>query len=281
MHGLKRAIGDKEKLRIWMEAHGSSLKAWASFIAVVTIVFFTFSDGDYSFLLTLSSIIGMFSFLMVVLKIERNRNCAGVSLKMIECYVVLLFARLCSIIPFEGYLPYDRTGDWLYQSSEAIAFCLAGTIVYLCRSRYKDTYAGSADTFYHIALIVPALILAIFFHASLNAFLPADIAWSFALYLEAVACLPQLFMFQKQGRVEAFTSHFLAAQALSKVMAFLFWLSTHGELNDSTTSLKNYVGYWVMAMQVLQLIVMGDFIYHYVRCLSRGLSVQYILTDTV
>lgn len=95
------------------------------------------------------------------------------------------------------------------------------------------------------------MILAIFFHPTLNSFMPADvsinftqpkfptqIAWTFALFLESVACLPQLFYFQKVKRVEAFTSHFLAGQALSKVLSFIFWVATHKELNDPTRKVK-------------------------------------------
>ncbi|KAF4759262.1 hypothetical protein FOZ63_014966, partial [Perkinsus olseni] len=163
------------------------------------------------------------------------------------------------------YLPYDRSGDWLYQLTEAISLCLAGTVVYFCRVRYRATYEAGADTFKHVYLMIIALILAVIFHPSLNAFMPADIAWTYALYLESVTVLPQLFMFQKQGKVQAFTSHFLAGQALSRVCSFIFWWSSYKELNDPKYPTKAYVGYWVMLMQLLQLIVMGDFIYHYIN----------------
>ncbi|KFG45736.1 putative ER lumen protein retaining receptor, partial [Toxoplasma gondii GAB2-2007-GAL-DOM2] len=106
-------------------------------------------------------------------------------------------------------------------------------------------------------------------------------AWTFALYLEAVAVLPQLFMFQKQGKVEPFTTHFLAAQALSQVFSFIFWVSSYSELNSAQNTLKSYVGHWVIGMQVMQLIVMGDFIYHYIRCLTSGVPVQFMLSENV
>lgn len=73
------------------------------------------------------------------------------------------------------YLPYDRTGDWLYQATESISFCLAGSIVYQCRVRYKDSYEGASDTLNHLYLIIPAFLLALLFHPSLNAFMPADV----------------------------------------------------------------------------------------------------------
>ena len=30
-----------------------------------------------------------------------------------------------------GYLPFDKSGDWFYQTCEALGFCLAGTMVSL------------------------------------------------------------------------------------------------------------------------------------------------------
>eukprot|EP01071_Lankesteria_metandrocarpae_P001263 Lankesteria_metandrocarpae@DN1423_c0_g1_i1.p1 len=279
--GIFAVLTDKEKAKQLFTTYKTGWQAWGLFSAIVCVIFFVFSDGDFSFLLTLSSLIGMFSFVMVLYKLESAKSAKGISLVMIECYVIVLAFRLFSIIPFEGYLPYDRSGDWLYQATEAVSCLLAGTIMYLCRVRYKTTYDQECDTLKHYLLILPALVLSLLFHPSLNAFMPADAAWTFALYLEAVCCLPQLFMFQKQGRVEPFTTHFLAGQALSKCVSFIFWVASFKELNDPTKMLKSYVGVWVIALQALQLLVMGDFIYHYIRCVSQGVSVQFILADNV
>ncbi|KAL8440481.1 hypothetical protein Efla_007128 [Eimeria flavescens] len=46
-------------------------------------------------------------------------------------------------------------------------------------------------------------------------------------------------------------------------------------------AIRSYVGVWVIAMQFVQLVVMGDFIYHYIRCVSRGLPVQFLLSENV
>merc|ERR1711976_1047338 len=142
---------------------------------------------------------------------------------MMECYMCVLAARLCAIIPFEGYLPFDKSGDWFYQLCKAVGLCLAGSIVYGCRFRFADTYDPSLDTLNHLWLIAPAAAIAMVFHPNLNNFLPSDIASAFALYLESVTVLPQLFMFMKEGQVQPFTAHFLSAQATSKLISFIFW----------------------------------------------------------
>jgi len=272
-------LQDPEKLKrtVIRYANTEAFKCWGGFSVFVLICFWMFSNGDFSFLLTLSSMVSMFSFLMVAMKIETGQSVRGVSLKMMECYTAVLLGRLCAIVPFEGYLPFDKSGDWFYQVCEAAAFCLSGSIVYCCRVRFAKTYDPTSDTLNHLWLILPALVISLIFHPNLNNFLPSDIAWAFALYLESVTVLPQLFMFMKEGQAEPFTSHFLASQALSKLISFIFWASSFSELSNPNHYIKSFVGHWVVAMQLVQLVVMGDFIYHYIRCIRKGIPVSQLL----
>jgi len=219
----------------------------------------------------------MFSFLMVLIQMETAQSVKGVSLKMMECYLAIQVGRLCAIVPFEGYLPFDKSGDWLYQLVEALTFCLAGSIVYMCRFRHAKTHDPTTDTLNHLWLMGPSAAMALVFHPTLNSFLPSDMAWAFALYLESVAVLPQLFMFQKEGQAQPFTAHFLFAQATSKVISFIFWFSSYSELSNPDHHVKAFVGNWVMAMQLIQLLIMGDFIFHYIRCVSKGVPVSQLL----
>lgn len=259
---------------------GEGAKMWGGFAAFAIVIFWVFSSGDFSFLLTLSSLVSMFSFLMVAMVIETGKTVKGVSLKMMECYIAVFFARSFAIIPFEGYLPFDKSGDWLYQVCEAFCLCLAGSIVYCCRVQYASTYDASTDNLNHLWLIGPALAVSLILHPHLNNFWPSDIAWAFALYLESVTVLPQLFMFMKEGKAQPHTSHFLAAQALSRLFSFIFWVSSFSELSNPNHYIKRFVGNWVVVIQLLQLVIMGDFIYHYVRCLQKGISVSEVLSST-
>ena len=217
MQQYLRILQDSEKLRRFIDSNRETLKFWVPFVVIALVLFWLFSDWDFSLFLTTSSLTSMFAFLMVCLKMETNRSAKGVSLKMFECYLLLIVCRLVSIIPFEGYLPYDRSGDWLYQTVEVISLGLVSCIVYMCRKRFAASYEGGGDVFKHHVMIAACFVLALLFHPNLNAFMPADICWTFALYLESVAVLPQLFMFHREKRVEPFTTHFLAGQAASRV----------------------------------------------------------------
>jgi hypothetical protein len=273
-------LSDKEKIRQFIQHNQTNLKVWGAFCVVMICVFFFFSDGDFSFLLTLSAMLSMFSFLMVVASIVvSDKHCAGVSLKMNECYLLVSIARLSSILCFEGYLPFDKSGDWVYKLLEILNGVFTAIVVYFCRVRYKETYNVYKDmSINHIYLIGGCLVFALFFHPSLNEFMPTDIAWAFALYLESVAAMPQLFMFHQEGEIEPFIPHFLAGQTIAKFLGFSFWLFSYSELNNPAILLKQYVGHWVILVQAFQLILMGDFMYRYVICLSKGISVSQIVT---
>lgn len=273
------AFKDPKKWQILFNKYtqNETFKFWGTITVVAFLVFMFFSSGDFSFLLTLSSLLSMFSFMMVALKIETGSSASGVSLKMMESYIIIFVSRLFAIIPFEGYLPFDKSGDWLYQLCEAMCLCLCGSIVYLLRGRYANTYNPDTDSFNHHWLMLAAACLAMIFHPNLNNFLPSDICWAFALYLESVAILCQLFMFHKEGKAAPHTSHFLAAQALAKLLSFIFWASSFSELSNPNHYIKAFVGNWVVAMQLIQLLVMGDFIYAYVRCVSKGISVSQVV----
>mmetsp|Transcript_22453 Transcript_22453/g.62810 ORF Transcript_22453/g.62810 Transcript_22453/m.62810 type:complete len:292 (-) Transcript_22453:84-959(-) len=279
---FKEAFHDPEKAKRLLVRcmNHRGVRLWGGFTASAIVIFWVCSSGDFSFMLTLSSLVSMFSFLMVLLAVVSCKSVHGVSLKMMECYILVYFCRCCAIIPFEGYLPYDKSGDWFYQLCEVACLCISGAIVYFCRVDYASTYGSSTDNLNHLWLIGPAAAVALILHPHLNGNWPTDVAWAFALYLESVTVLPQLFMFMKEGKAQAHTSHFLAAQALARLLSFVFWASSFSELSNPNHYIKQFVGNWVVVIQLLQLVIMGDFIYHYVRCLQQGIPVSEVLAST-
>merc|ERR1719382_651478 len=85
------------------------VRVWGGFKAFALTMYWIFSSGDFSFLLTLSSLVSVFSFLMVAVTIHTTKTAKGVSLKMMECSLAVFFCRLLSITTNEGYLPFDRS----------------------------------------------------------------------------------------------------------------------------------------------------------------------------
>merc|ERR1712216_1000864 len=152
---------------------------------------------------------------------------------------------------------------------------------------YDNEYRSEHDAFGWTAyipnvlgnlyLVVPCLILAVVFHPSLNFNFFTDTAWTFAMCIESVAIIPQLVVFQKTGGVVEFsTSHFVAALGVARLFSLLFWLSSYHELNDKYASnpTGQYVGHFVVASQIIQLLLMVDYFYYYLKALQKGQPVK-------
>lgn len=175
----------------------------------------------------------MFGFLIIAYRVSQKRNAAGLSLQTFICYMVSFAARLISILRYDGYLPYDSTGDFFYRATEIVAFLCCGSLIYFIHNKFKSTFNQEIDNVKWFYLVPVAFVLAMMFHPSLNNNFICDVAWTFALYLEAVAMFPQIYLFAKKGgEIESYTSHFVASQAFSRISAFIFWIFSYHELND-------------------------------------------------
>ena len=100
-------------------------------------------------------------------------------------------------------------------------------------------------------------------HPNLNSDFISDVAWTFAMYLESAALIPQLYMFQKQktGVVELLTAHFVAALGFGRILEFAFWIYSYHELASASGS--KLPGYLAIFSQFMQLILMLDFFWYY------------------
>ena len=61
------------------------------------------------------------------------------SLKSLLLYLILSLSRLSSILFSDAYLPYDRSGDWIYRGTECLGFVFLLLLVFAYRS-FGSTY---------------------------------------------------------------------------------------------------------------------------------------------
>lgn len=268
--------------RLW-ESYSFSVLIYFIVAVIVLIAYHLVSDGDFSFLMTLGSILSVCSFSLLGVKAYAMKDTRGISLKTLQAYAAVFTARLASILLYEGYLPFDRSGDWFYQCCEGMCLLLVLLIIVAVVFVHPRGYERTADAFgaLHIPsqlgvlyLVLPCAALALVLHPNLNNFWATDSAWAFALYLEAVAVLPQLRMFQKarEKAIEPFTANFVFGVALARVLNFVFWLSSFHELNDKYAAhfQRKYPGYLVVLSQVVNLLLMADYMYYFVLYAQKG-----------
>jgi hypothetical protein len=102
-----------------------------------------------------------------------QKTVKGISVKTLELYLIVFITRLLSITRHQGYLPYDKTGDWLYHFVEIISLAFVGLALYGVFGPLLPSYDEKFDKFgnLHIAnefgaayIVGPAIILAAIFH---------------------------------------------------------------------------------------------------------------------
>lgn len=296
------SVDAREQTKAWLRRNSTNVILWFSLIVAIIFFYHLMSDGDFSFLLTLGSLIRTFAFMTLVFKVVTTKSVRSLSLKMCELYALTFLFRLSSILFYEGYLPFDRSGDYLYRGAEIIAFLCSVTLIVMISVVYKDQYDSELDVFGRLMgmpnslgiiwIVVPAFFLAWIFHPSLNSNWVTDTAWTLGLAIESCAVLPQIVMFirflsaQKKNRsgeaLESWTSHVVAALGMARLIHLLFWLSSYSELNDKFNESPGgaHVGHFVVLSQIVQLLLMCDYLYYYVKAMQSGKDIAVELSKS-
>lgn len=114
-----------------------------------------------------------FGFSLLNFKMWTSKTAKGVSVKTLELYGATFMFRLISIMRHQGYLPFDKTGDWFYHFVEIMSLLAVILAIYGVFGPLISTYDEKHDKFgsLHIPsefgacyLLIPAVILAIIFH---------------------------------------------------------------------------------------------------------------------
>lgn len=270
-----------ENIRKTTASHSFNTKLWSAYLIITFLVYFLFSAGDFSFIMTAASLGRLFGITLLNVKMWGLGSAEGISLKSIQLYTVVFFFRLTSILKHDGYLPYDKSGDWLYHVIEICSFVMCIVAWYGISIKLQTSYQSSLDRFGahppHVPsqygtvfLIGPMFLLALLIKPNLNSDFLSDFGWCFSMYLESVAIVPQLFMFQKEksSEVEIMNSHYVSALGLGRLLELVFWLFSYHELVSVSGS--RAPGIVAVLAQIVQLALMGDFFYYYYLALKGG-----------
>jgi len=125
--------------------------------------------------------------------------------------------------------------------------------------KFKATYDGNHDSFRVEFVLIPVAILALVLN---NDFTPMEVLWTFSIYLESLAILPQLFMVSKTGEAETITSHYLFALGSYRALYILNWIYRY--VYESTYDPIAIVSGCV------QTVLYCDFFYLYITKVLKG-----------
>ncbi|KAK9899159.1 ER lumen protein retaining receptor [Cystobasidium minutum MCA 4210] len=192
------------------------------------------------------------SILILIQKIHKSRSCRGISFKTQALYLAVFATRYVDLLTGPYYSFYNTIMKLVFLGSSA-------WIVYLMKGKYKPTQDPQIDTFKVEYLIVPCAILALIFNYK---FTVLEVLWSFSIYLEAVAILPQLMMLQRTGEAETITTHYLFALGMYRGLYIPNWIYRYFA-DDTVDPIAVVAG-------VVQTVLYGDFFYIYFTKVLRG-----------
>ncbi|KAF9403317.1 endoplasmic reticulum retention protein [Podila epigama] len=144
---------------------------------------------------------------------QKTRSVAGISFKTQALYAAVFLTR---------YLDLFTRIHSVYNTVMKIFFISTSLyIVYLMKIKFKATNDPRLDTFQVQYIVGGAALLSLFANYE---FTVQEILWTFSVYLEAVAILPQLFMLTKTGEAEVITTHYLFALGTYRALYLVNWI---------------------------------------------------------
>lgn len=203
----------------------------------------------------------VFSIIVLLLRLRVVKNAAGISVRTHELFLVVFVSR---------YLDLFTTFYSVYNSCMKVLYIFTTALV-IYTIKYKEpicsTYDKAQDSFLHWKFAVaPAFVVAFITHMFQHgmAFDPIELIWTFSIYLESIAILPQLIVLQRYREVENLTGNYVFFMGAYRFLYILNWIyrSYHE---------KYYQHHFVVYFAgVLQTLLYVDFFYYYFKSKSKG-----------
>jgi ER lumen protein retaining receptor len=192
------------------------------------------------------------SIFILLQKMKTSSSCSGLSFKSQALYLIVFITRYLDLFCNFTQSLYNTTFKILFIASSAY-------IIYLMLNDYKPTHDPNLDTFkVHYLLGFSALFALLFSHD----YRISEILWTFSIWLESVAILPQLFMLQRTGEADTITTHYLFALGMYRALYIPNWLyryfaEGHFEPNPVVAG-------------IIQTLLYSDFFYIYYTKVMKG-----------
>ncbi|ROL49865.1 ER lumen protein-retaining receptor 3 [Anabarilius grahami] len=173
------------------------------------------------------------AIIILFLKIWRSKSCAGISGKSQVLFALVFTTRYLDL--FTAFISIYNT------IMKMVYLVLAYSTVSLIYFRFRNSYDSESDSFRVEFLLI---------------------MWTFSIYLESVAILPQLFMITKTGEAESITTHYLFFLGLYRALYLGNWVWRY--------HVEGFFDQIAVVSGVVQTIFYCDFFYLYFTRVLRG-----------
>merc|ERR550514_2367293 len=138
-------------------------------------------------------------------------SAAGISAQALQLEALSLGLRMSSTVWLDGYLPVDKSGDWMYQAVDFASLVIVLWLLHRVLVVQKTTYQMEQDTLPIAHIVLGSLLLGMLLHADMDDRPLFDTFWMASLFIGVAAVMPQLWMITcTSGCAAALTSHYIA-----------------------------------------------------------------------
>jgi len=248
----------------------ASIKSlYALGLAMWLFTFGVYSDADFSAVMTAGTLLQCLGFLMLVLRVHAKKSVEGLSSQTFVVFALFLCFRLTSTTMRDGYIPVDKSGDFMMQTYEFGCLVAVCHLLYCIHKVYPYSYQQEGDTLPLLPLVVPCVVMGYFVHGDFNKNEFFDFIWATSLNLETLSLVPQLWMMAKiGGQVNIATSHFIACTIGGLVCRFTFWVWAYDEQSTDIS------GYHILLCHILQLVLCADYLFYQATAWLNGTFVE-------
>ncbi|KAG2735718.1 hypothetical protein G9P44_001932 [Scheffersomyces stipitis] len=191
------------------------------------------------------------SIFILLYAIERNQSIRGLSLKTQALYVVVYLTRYLNLF-FKFYSLYNSLLKVFFIGSSIYT-------VYVMTHKYQRTAQEHLDTFRVRYLTGGAFVTSLILT---HKYTILEVVWSFSIWLESVAILPQLFILQRTGEAENITVHYIFALGIYRVLYIPNWVYRY--------FVEGHFDYISVIAGLVQTAVYSDFFYIYYTKVLKG-----------
>jgi len=246
--------------------------AYLAFGAFAMTVYHFVAEREFSSILTMAVICQALAISFLCVQVLRNKSAKGISVGALVLDGMSVALRMPATTWSEGYLPMDKTGDYLFQSVDFFSLMMVLFLLHRVLVVHRRSYEADQDSFSVGPVVFGCFGLAALFHGNAADNPVYDTCWMAGLFCGVAAVLPKLWLIQQTGGwAEALTCHYIAAMGMSRAMSGLFmW-----EAREDVTCFKwhdsfDHGIFFILAAHAVHVLLLGDFAWCYMSAALRN-----------
>lgn len=262
---------------------GPTMSLYASFL-LGGFVMYEYCGGSFRTMAPedklgyVSCLLEAFGLLVVRQKIEAHGKVSGISgMTMIMFALSYLLREGESLMMVKQIMSsVDGIAMETLQLSSVI---LCVNVTWMVFVTYRKTYDAELDVLSVKHLVPGCTLFALVIHPMFAQGWFYSFSWAVSFYIDVLALLPQVVMMSRGGgKVEAPICHFVAATTISRLFDLFFWyyrldLGPQGFIRGF-----NYSGMLIVAFHIINLGLVADFMYYYIKAKVSGSKFSEDLT---